>query len=304
MKKTFNWGIIGCGNVTEVKSGPAFQKVEGFKLHAVMRRNIDKAKDYALRHGVPKFYNDADTLINDSEIDAVYIATPPDTHGYYALKVANAGKICCIEKPMSPTYKECVLISNAFEEKSIPLFVSYYRRSLPRFNKIKSWIEKKSIGEVRHINWHLSKPVNTIDISKEYNWRTNIDIAYGGYFDDLASHGIDLFIYLLGEVEKATGLSINQQGLYTAMDSVTGSWIHKSGVTGSGSWNFGTEKREDMVQIYGDKGKILFSVFEEAPVVLEHGTHKEIVTIENPENIQFFHVFIFIVFYWSHVASI
>ncbi len=204
-----------------------------------MRRDIEKAQDYALRHGVPKFYSDADDIINDSEIDAIYIATPPDSHGYYALKVAAAGKICCIEKPMAPTYEECVVINKAFNIKNIPLFVSYYRRSLPRFKQIKLWIEENRIGVIRHINWHLSKPVNLIDISKEYNWRTNIDIAYGGYFDDLASHGIDLFIYLLGDIDKATGVSTNQQGLYTAIDSVAGSWIHESGVTGSGSWNFG-----------------------------------------------------------------
>lgn len=291
MGKIYKWGIIGCGSVTELKSGPAYQKVEGFELHAVMRRNVEKAKDYAVRHGVPKFYGDADNLINDPEIDAVYIATPPDSHGHYAFKVAEAGKICCIEKPMAPTYEECLLIKNTFERKNIPLFVAYYRRSLPRFNHIKSWIEQHKIGTIRHINWHLSKPANAIDLSKTYNWRTDVKIAYGGYFDDLASHGIDLFIYLLGTIEKANGIAVNQQGLYTAMDSVTGHWIHESGVTGSGSWNFGTQKREDEVQIYGDNGKISFSVFgQEDPVVLESGSLKESEVIKHPENIQYYHV--------------
>ncbi len=290
MGKIYKWGIIGCGNVTELKSGPAYQKVEGFELHAVMRRNVEKAKDYAVRHGVPKFYGDADDLINDPEIDAVYIATPPDSHGHYALKVAKAGKICCIEKPMAPTYEECVKINNIFEEREIPLFVAYYRRSLPRFEQIMSWIEQKKIGEIRHINWHLSKPANSIDLSKTYNWRTDAKIAYGGYFDDLASHGIDLFIHILGSIDKANGIAVNQQGLYTSMDSVTGNWVHKSGITGSGSWNFGTKEREDKVQIYGNKGKISFSVFDEAPLILENNFDKKTISIEHPENIQFFHV--------------
>lgn len=290
MSKVYKWGIIGCGKVTEIKSGPAFQKVEGFQLNAVMRRDVTKAEDYAKRHNVPKFYGNADDLINDPEIDAVYIATPPDSHYEYALKVAEAGKICCIEKPMTPSYKESEIIKDTFLEKDIPLFVSYYRRSLPRFNQVKSWIDQNAIGKVRHINWHLSKPANDIDLSKAYNWRTDIEIAYGGYFDDLASHGIDLFVYLLGAIDKANGIAVNQQGLYTSMDSVTGNWIHKSGVTGSGSWNFGTEKREDIVHIFGDKGKISFSVFGEVPLVLENGSDKESVVIENPENIQLYHV--------------
>lgn len=291
MDKIYKWGIIGCGSVTELKSGPAYQKVDGFELYAVMRRSIEKAESYSLRHGVPKFYGDSDDLINDPEINAVYIATPPDSHAYYALKVAAAGKICCIEKPMAINYEECLLIKNTFETKNIPLFVAYYRRSLPRFEHIKLWIEQHKIGTVRHINWHLSKPANSIDLSKIYNWRTDVKIAYGGYFDDLASHGIDLFIHLLGPIEKANGIAVNQQALYTAMDSVTGHWLHKSGVTGSGSWNFGTQNREDQVQIYGDHGKISFSVFEqEDAIVLESGSLKESLMIIHPENIQYFHV--------------
>lgn len=288
--KTYNWGIIGCGNVTELKSGPAYQKTENFKLTAVMRRDIVKAEDYANRHNVSKFYDNAENLINDSEIDAIYIATPPDSHEYYALKVASAGKICCIEKPMAPNYQACLNINKAFQDKNLPLFVAYYRRSLPRFNQIKSWIDHHMIGEIRHINWHLSKPANDIDKSKTYNWRTDANIARAGYFDDLASHGLDLFTYLLGDISQANGIALNQQGLYTAKDAVTGHWIHKSGITGSGSWNFGSEKREDKVQIYGSEGKIKFSIFDENPIVLKHSSKSESLVIEHPKNIQLYHV--------------
>lgn len=288
--KTYNWGIIGCGKVTELKSGPAYQKTDGFNLIAVMRRDASKAADYAKRHNVPKFYTDADKLINDPKIDAIYIATPPDSHEYYALKVAKAGKICCIEKPMAPTYRACLNINKAFEAKNLPLFVAYYRRSLPRFTQIKSWIDDNKIGGIRHINWHLSKPENPIDVSNSYNWRTDINIAHGGYFDDLASHGLDLFTFLLGDISQANGIAINQQGLYSAMDAVTGNWLHKSGITGSGSWNFGSEKREDHVQIYGSDGKIEFSVFDEKPISINSNGIIESLYFEHPKNIQLYHV--------------
>jgi len=288
--KTYNWGIIGCGKVTEIKSGPAYQKTKGFKLIAVMRRDIAKAEDFANRHNVPKFYSVAEDLINDPRIDAIYIATPPDSHEYYALKVAEAGKICCIEKPMAPSYQACVNINKAFQNKNLPLFIAYYRRSLPRFTQIKSWIDNHKIGNIRHINWHFSKPANDIDISKKYNWRTDANIAPAGYFDDLASHGLDLFTFLLGDISKADGIAINQQGLYSAMDAVTGNWLHKSGITGSGSWNFGSEKREDQVQIYGSKGKIEFSVFDDKHICIERNGKTESMVIENPENIQLYHV--------------
>ncbi|MEC5164478.1 1,5-anhydro-D-fructose reductase (1,5-anhydro-D-mannitol-forming) [Flavobacterium sp. PL11] len=284
------WGILGCGNVTEKKSGPAYQKTEGFEVVAVMRRDAEKAADYAKRHGIKKYYSDADALINDPEIDAIYIATPPDTHKIYGLKVAKAGKICCIEKPLAPHYDDCVAIYEAFNEKNIPLFVAYYRRSLPRFNQIKAWIGAKEIGEVRHIRWHLSKPATDQDLAGSYNWRTDAGIAAAGYFDDLASHGLDLFVHLLGEIKEATGISLNQQGLYSAKDAVTACWLHECGITGTGSWNFGCSTREDSVEIFGSKGKITFSVFDDQPIILINEQGKKELLIEHPKNIQLYHV--------------
>ncbi|MFV5700380.1 Gfo/Idh/MocA family protein [Flavobacterium sp. XS2P12] len=287
--KVIRWGILGCGDVTEMKSGPAYQKTDGFKIEAVMRRDAGKASDYAKRHGIDKFYTNGDDLINDPEIDAIYIATPPDTHKYYGLKVAQAGKICCIEKPLAPNYQDSLAIYEAFAAKNIPLFVAYYRRTLPRFEQIKTWLDYNSIGEVRHIRWHLSKATTTQDLSGEYNWRTDSEIATGGYFDDLASHGLDLFIHLLGNIKEVSGISLNQQGLYSAKDAATACWVHESGITGTGSWNFGCYEREDKVEIFGSKGKITFSVFENEPLVLSNEQGKTEVFVEHPENIQLYH---------------
>lgn len=284
------WGIIGCGDVTEVKSGPAYNLTDGFQLTAVMRRDLDKLKDYARRHGIEKYYTDADELINDDDIDAVYIATPPDTHMYYGLKVAEAGKPCCIEKPLAPGYKDSLAIHEAFKDKNIPLFVAYYRRSLPRFNQVNTWLKNKEIGEIRHISWHLSKAPDETDLSGRYNWRTDPKVAPGGYFDDLASHGLDLFTYLLGNIKEVHGISLNQQQLYPAKDAVTACWLHESGVTGSGSWNFGCDRSEDRVEIFGSKGKVQFSVFEDAPLLLMSGNKEQKIFIENPVNIQRYHV--------------
>lgn len=288
--KNIRWGIIGCGNVTEVKSGPAYQKVDGFELLAVMRRDAEKAADYAKRHNVKKHYANADELINDPEIDAVYIATPPDSHHYYGLKVAQSGKPCCIEKPLAPSYQESLEIYEAFQAKNIPLFVAYYRRTLPRFEQVKKWIDANEIGTIRHISWQLTKSPSEVDLSGEHNWRTDAEVAYGGYFDDLASHGMDLFEYFLGNIKEVTGFNTNQQGLYTAKDAIVASWIHKSGITGTGVWNFGSELSQDNVQIIGSKGKIEFAIFDEKSIQLTNENKTTELFIEHPENVQFYHV--------------
>ncbi|MCQ8878499.1 Gfo/Idh/MocA family oxidoreductase [Pseudoalteromonas shioyasakiensis] len=290
MTKQIRWGMIGCGVVTEVKSGPAYQLTDGFVINAVTRRDTALAEDYAKRHNVPLVFKTADELIASSEIDAVYIATPPDSHLEIALKVAAAGKPCCIEKPLAPTLAQSEAILTAFTAKKIPLFVAYYRRSLPRFNKVKRLIDDGEIGAVRHVNWHLSKASSDVDKSGEYNWRTDKQVALGGYFDDLASHGLDLFGYLFGEYQSVKGLATNQQNLYNAFDAISACWQHKNGITGSGSWNFGGFSRFDIVTVYGEKGEITFSVFDEQAIKVVNAQGQQVFTIENPTHVQQYHV--------------
>jgi len=284
------WGIIGCGAVTEMKSGPAFYQAAGSKLVAVMRRNQQLAKDYAQRHGVEKYYSNVDELINDKQVDAIYIATPPSSHKEYALKVANAGKPCCVEKPMALNYQECLEMLNAFSKKQLPLFVAYYRRSLPRFKQIKQWLIEERIGHIRQIHWSFSKPPNNYDLEKRKNWRTDPSISGGGYFVDLASHGIDLFQYLLGEITHTQGISKNQQSLYRAEDAVSACWQFKNGILGSGYWNFAAHESEDHVKIIGSNGKITFSVFAETPIQLMSNGTIQSLSIDNPKHIQRYHV--------------
>lgn len=283
--KTINWGIIGCGNVTEVKSGPALQKAAGSNLAAVMRRNWELARDYAQRHGVPRWYDDADKLINDPEVNAVYIATPPSSHKEYTLKVAEAGKAVYVEKPMARNYAECREMIAACEKNRIPLFVAYYRRSLPRFLKIKSLLEEGAIGEVRFVNVTFHKRPWDADYQPG-NWRVNPEIAGCGYFCDLASHMLDILQYLLGDIKEAQGHASNQMGLYEAEDIVSGIFVFESGVHGSGVWNFSAYGDLDRSEIVGEKGKITFATFGESPVVLENSRGKQEFAIPNPLHIQ------------------
>ncbi|MEO0573529.1 MAG: Gfo/Idh/MocA family oxidoreductase [Bacteroidota bacterium] len=289
-KSPIRWGIIGCGNVTEVKSGPPYQSTKDFELTMVMRRDVEKAKDYTKRHKVPQWTTNAADLIENPEIDAVYIATPPDSHKFYGLKVAEAGKPCCIEKPMAPCYADSLEIYTAFENRKIPLFIAYYRRSLPRFKRVKQWLDEGCIGEVRHLHWVKTRTTSPLDKSGDYNWRTDAKIAPGGYFDDLASHGLNLFTYLMGDIVEASGIAANQQGLYSSYDSISGSWKHKNGITGSGTWNFGSYQPIDTVEILGTKGEIHFSVLGEAPLELISDDGNQSVFIEHPKHLHQYHV--------------
>ena len=135
--KKLQWGFVGCGEVTEKKSGPAFSEVEGSSVVAVMSRDAKKAKSYAERHKVKKWYTDAQELINDPEVNAVYIATPPSSHTTFAIMAMKAGKPVYVEKPLAASYEDCVRINKVYEDTKVPCFVAYYRRELPYFKKVK-----------------------------------------------------------------------------------------------------------------------------------------------------------------------
>ncbi|MDF9907592.1 UNVERIFIED_ORG: putative dehydrogenase [Pseudomonas reinekei] len=283
------WGMIGCGSVAERKSAPAFYKAPGSALVAVMGRRLEAVTDYAARHGIARVYTDAQALINDPEVDAVYIATPPDSHHAYALQVAAAGKHCCVEKPMALNAGQSREMQQVFADAGLHLFVSYYRRSLPRFRQVRQWLEEGRIGEVRHLSWTLTKAPSAADLAGGNNWRTDPAIAGGGYFADLASHGLDLFQYLFGDIVEVAGFTARQAGLYAAEDAVSATWRFASGALGMGCWNFVADRREDRVEVIGSKGRITFSVFDEHPVELHADEHLSL-TIVHHAHIQWHHV--------------
>lgn len=279
------WGIIGCGNVTEHKSGPALQKAKGSRLTAVMRRDERLARDYAERHGVPKAYGRAENLLYDSEVDAVYIATPPSSHKDYALLAAGAGKPVYVEKPMGRSTAECEAMIAACKTAGVPLFVAYYRRGLPRFLRVKEWLRSGQIGDIRYVRtWHMSKP--PADTGSQ-NWRIQPEISGGGLFLDLGSHTLDLLDDLLGPIRDVHGSASNLGQRYDAEDTVSGQYVFESGVHGTGIWCFDAYDDDEATEIVGTRGRIRFSTFGERPIVLEteDGVKLEEM-IPHPEHVQ------------------
>ncbi|MDW3649964.1 MAG: Gfo/Idh/MocA family oxidoreductase [Bacteroidia bacterium] len=270
--ETVNWGIIGVGDVCEVKSAPAMNKIPGSRIEIVMRRNAAKVEDYAKRHGISRWTTDADAVINDPKVNAIYIATPPQSHREYALKAAAAGKPAYVEKPMARTYEECKDMVLAFEEAEIPLYVAYYRRTLPNCLFVKELLEKETIGDIRMLKIEMVKPLQPdLIANSEENWRVDPEIAGGGYFFDLASHQLDLMDFLFGPIGWVDGHGGNQAGIYPANDIVVSSFRFENGIMGTGSWcfNAGASGHKEMTEIIGSRGIIRFPTFGKPWVEVE-----------------------------------
>ncbi len=279
-KKVIRWGMIGCGAVTEMKSGPAFQRVPGSELALVMRRTPALAADYAQRHSVPRWTSDAEELIRDPGVDAVYIATPPGSHAGFALRVAAAGKPAYVEKPLARSAAESEQIIAAFHAARQPLFVAYYRRALPYFLEAKSLLASGAIGQVTGVKIHFrSNSCGNAEAGK-LPWRLCAEEAGGGIFMDLACHTLDILDFLLGPLEAVTGSASRRPGAPYAVEDHVELRFRIGAAQGEGSWDFCSPTREDEILVRGEQGTLKLATFNSPLLTLE--TERGLQTIERP----------------------
>ena len=288
--KEIGWGFIGCGEVTEKKSGPAFNEVPGSHVVAVMSRNAEKAKSYAKRHNIKKWYTDPLELINDPEINAIYIATPPSSHATFAIMAMKAGKPVYIEKPLAASYEDCARINRISELTGVPCFVAYYRRYLPYFHKVKQIIQSGAIGTPANVQIRFSVPPRDLNYKSNGSlpWRLQPDIAGGGYFYDLAPHQLDLIQDIFGVITRAHGYCSNMAKLYKAEDTISACFYFENGLPGSGSWCFVGHQsaKEDRIEVIGEKGMLSFSVYNYSPIQLVTSEGRSSIVVPNPPYVQ------------------
>jgi len=288
--KEIRWGFIGCGEVTEKKSGPAFSEVEGSSVVAVMSRHEANARSYAERHGIARWYTNPQEIIDSPETNAIYIATPPSSHATFAIMAMKAGKPVYVEKPLAASYEDCARINMVSEKTGVPCFVAYYRRYLPYFKKVKQLIQEGYIGKIQTVQLRFSVPPRDLDSkgSAQQPWRLQPDISGGGYFYDLAPHQLDILQEFFGVIIQAEGMCANRGGLYDTEDTVSACFRFESGIVGSGSWSFvGHESaKEDNIEVIGDKGTIQFSVYQYDPIRVITSEGNRSLVIPNPPYVQ------------------
>ena len=276
--------MIGCGDVAEVKSGPGFAKARHSTLVAVMRRNGRLAADYARRHGVPRWHDDARDIVEASDIDAVYIATLTDSHRDYALACAAAGKAVYVEKPMAMNHAQCVEMIDACRAARVPLWVGYYRRALPRMLAVKELVDAGAIGAVRMVSVRQLARLPVL-APGELPWRIDPARSGGGFFFEMVCHTLDFLDFVFGPIEDVHAFADNQAHAYRPEDIVTATWRFASGVHGCGTWCFTADVDEEYSEIVGDEGRIRFSTFRAAPIEIRRGDAVEERAIADPPHV-------------------
>lgn len=279
------WGIVGCGDVTEVKSGPAFQRVPNSSLTAVMRRDAAKARDYAERHGVARWSQDARDVIEADDVDAVYVATPPSSHASYVLHAARVGKPVYVEKPMATTVAEAESMVAACAEAGVPLFVVYDRRALPRFGFVRARLDEGAIGTPTRVHAVVAQPPPSTAASA--GWRWDRATAGDGLLYDLGSHGLDLLDQWFGPVRSVAGHARTRSPWAEVSDEVVAALAFDRGVIGTAAWGFAGPTVRDRIEVFGTEGSLHVPLFAEGPVVHTdaHGRSAE-HAIPHPKHVQ------------------
>ncbi|NCB00802.1 MAG: Gfo/Idh/MocA family oxidoreductase [Spirochaetia bacterium] len=284
--KLINWGIIGCGNVTEVKSGPGLYKSENSNLKGVFNRNIDKAISYVNRHGLEKVYKSVQEMLADDELDVIYIATPPNSHKEYAIATLKAGKIPYIEKPVALSLEESMEIKTLSETLQIPVYIAFYRRGLDKFIKIKELLDKGEIGSVRYVYVTQIMKVEESELNRTtLPWRVIPSISGGGKFLDMAVHVLDCLIWYFGEMESIEGIVENRGGYYEAEDTIVANYRFKNGIVGSGTWCYVADKEINEVHIVGEKGRIVYDGLSATSFYVEKNGETQQFEFEQPTHV-------------------
>ena len=196
-KAEINFGVIGCGWVARDYGIPAILAAENARLVAVCDTNSENLAVVAPNDDSVLRTTDLDEFLNSENLDAVYIATPNDSHRFLTEKCASASKHVLCEKPMATNYADAARMIEACEKTSVQYATAFDQRFQARHLKLKSLIETGVLGAISSVKIHYAcwLPGDWC----QNNWRVDERIAGGGAFIDLAPHGIDLAQFLIGE---------------------------------------------------------------------------------------------------------
>ena len=253
---TIRWGILGCGDVVRKRVARAILDEPNSELVAACRRNQAKLDEFCSQFGVTRAYaHDAD-LLDDDEIDAVYIATPVNLHCPQTVAAASQGKHVLVEKPMGMSVAECDEMIAACREHQVKLAVAYYRRFYPVVERMKEIVAAGEIGRVLSVS-AVTATALAMSPDDDGYWRVIPEQGGGGALMDIGSHRINLFLDMFGEAKSVKAICGTVAADYDADDCASLVFEFQSGVQGSLQCYFGAGADPDEFAIMGTKGRLV-----------------------------------------------
>lgn len=266
--KKLKWGLIGCGDISEKRVAPALRDLENCELVTVNRANYTKAKDFARQFGARKWTKDWREILDDEEVQAVYIATPVYLHAEMTIAAAEAGKHVLCEKPMGMNTKECDDMIDACTSNGVKLGVAYYRHFYPAVKRIKDIIASGEIGIVANAQINNFEPFNRKPGEPRY-WLLEKDKAGGGPMMDMGCHRIEVFTNILGPIQEAKGFLTNVLYEREVEDTAIAHLLFETGTTAVLTSSHAAFEPQDTLDVFGCKGSIHVPVLNEGTMTIK-----------------------------------
>jgi predicted dehydrogenase len=259
---TVRFGLIGCGNISRKRVAPALRDSSLCELVAVNRAQTDKAEAFAKEFGARRWYADWRELLDDKEIDAVYVATPVYLHVEQVVAAAEAGKHLLCEKPMALNVAECRRMIEACNANGVKLGIAYYRHFYPVVRRMKEIIASGEIGSAVLAQCNAFEWFD-VDPSHPRAWLLQKEKSGGGPMMDFGCHRIEVLLDLFGKVDRVESLLASSFFRREVEDVAVATLKFEGGTVATLTIAHSAREPKDTLDVFGSDGSIHVPVLNE-----------------------------------------
>ncbi|MFC2007347.1 Gfo/Idh/MocA family protein [Chloroflexota bacterium] len=254
---TIGWGILGTGTHAGSTTAPSINGAANSKIVAVCDLSMERAGEFAAKHGVEHVYDSLDKMLENPALDVLYIATPNYLHARQAVQAAEAGKHILCEKPMTITVEDAELMVAACDKNKVKLGVSFPARYHPAHIEARHYIQSGIVGEINVVKAQYCRGGSRGSWSTWSPWRSDPSMGGAGALYGQGVHPIDLLRFMLdSEIEEVRALTDENPPEYPVDDMAYVIIRFENGVTGVVICGMLAPRSENDAVLYGSKAKI------------------------------------------------
>lgn len=269
--KTYNWAILGCGNIA-AKFTTELKELSNANLYATASRDLGNAEDFASKFGFEKAYGSYQEMVEDPNVDVVYIATPHNFHKEHTLLCLNHKKAVLCEKAFAINAKEVEQMIAASKENNTFLMEAFWVIFRPKYLKVKEIIASENLGKLKFVK-------SDFMFNGEYNPKNrlyNLDLG-GGSLLDIGIYSIFTALMFLGSPDEIK--TIPHFSPTGSEESISILFGYKNGATAILTSSFDAEFKNE-TELCFENGIIKYDRFSSEPIVLTKHGNKQLIAFE------------------------
>ena len=283
--RKIKWGVIGTAYIADWCTIPGMKLAENCELYAIAGRTAEKAEAFKEKWGFEVAYGSYEELLQDPQVEAVYIALPNTLHKEWSIKAAEAKKHILCEKPLAPTAAECAEMIEAANANGVILMEAFAYLHSPIVKAVKDEIDSGILGDILYME--------TAFLTSDYNM-SNIRMrrdTFGGCTYDLGCYNTTQILWMMSEEPESVQAIANFSDEH--IDVFTSALMtFKGGRRAQMNCGFtlatDADKRVDRFQIHGTKGflksEIRFNMDGEGSYMICADGKCETKTVNMPQN--------------------